>query len=122
MLDLLPCPFCGSEAKTLNCGANLYAVQCTKCKAFMGSDMSSFNHPISGVELWSNRINYTIPISAQKKNERGAGRKPKVLPDNLIKDICDEKRAGLSYKAISELRGISVGHIHKLINEHLKTV
>ena len=46
------------------------------------------------------------------KNERGAGRKPK-LNDELITKVKSLKSEGLSYKAIAQQLGISVGLAHK---------
>jgi len=46
------------------------------------------------------------------KNERGAGRKPK-LNDELIGKVKNLKNEGLSYKAIAQELSISVGLAHK---------
>jgi len=46
------------------------------------------------------------------KNERGAGRKPK-LNDELIAKVKSLKSEGLSYKAIAQELSISVGLAHK---------
>jgi len=54
----------------------------------------------------------TATVVHKIKNERGAGRKPK-LNNELIAKVKSLKSEGLSYKAIAQQLGISVGLAHK---------
>ena len=58
--------------------------------------------------------------SVQKiKNERGAGRKSKI-DNNIIAAVTMLKLQGKSIRKISEEIGLSVGTVHKIINEHIE--
>jgi DNA invertase Pin-like site-specific DNA recombinase len=74
------------------------------------------------VDLWNIRAQ-TIdecPAPVQKLiNERGAGRKPKI--SNIDKQlILDSVSRGSSYRSTAHYFKVSVGTVHKLINEHKK--
>ena len=53
------------------------------------------------------------------KNERNAGRKSKI-DDNIISVVTMLKLQGKSIRAIAKEIDLSVGTVHKIINEHIK--
>ena len=55
---------------------------------------------------------------AQTKNERGAGRKPTPITDEMKNTISNYKQQGMTFKQISEKMGLSVGFIHKVYQKH----
>jgi len=61
----------------------------------------------------------TEPVQ-KLKNERGAGRKPFL---HLEKEdvLYFHEKEKMSYRKIADMCNISVGSVHKLINEHKKT-
>ena len=52
---------------------------------------------------------------AQGKNERGAGRKPK-LTDETAAEIRACRAEGMTFRAIADKTGLSLGLVHKAIN------
>ena len=50
-------------------------------------------------------------------NERGAGRKPSMTPQEK-QSILKDRATGMTFKQLSEKHGYSVGIIHKLITEY----
>lgn len=119
-INLKPCPFCGGEAKANNCGAGMYFIRCNTCGASMGDNFIS---KASAVERWNIRtiqLDDYIPVEAppvQKiKNERGAGRKPK-LNRNDIYNICGMHSRNRSMRDIAKVFKVSVGTVHEIINE-----
>lgn len=60
--------------------------------------------------------------SVQKiKNERGAGRKPKIN-DDIIRAVTMLRLQNKSIRAISKEVGLAVGTVQKIITEHIKGV
>jgi DNA invertase Pin-like site-specific DNA recombinase len=49
------------------------------------------------------------------KNERGAGRKPKLTPE-IIKTVRAYRLEGLTYQQIATETGLSYGTVHKAAN------
>ena len=84
--------------------------------------MSARTDLVTLVDLWNIRAQALddCPAPVQKlKNERGAGRKPALafMDKQTLKDM---REYGYSYREIAKLCGVSVGTVHKLINEHKK--
>jgi DNA invertase Pin-like site-specific DNA recombinase len=67
---------------------------------------------------WNRRIN--TPSAVQKlKNERCAGRKKKISESSIIYEkILDYHRQKISMREIARYFNVSVGTVHKIINEH----
>jgi lambda repressor-like predicted transcriptional regulator len=53
---------------------------------------------------------------SQGKNERGAGRKPKLTPD-IAETVRNLRAQGKSFRAISKETGLSVGLVHTAANK-----
>lgn len=53
--------------------------------------------------------------SEKVHNARGAGRKP-TMSEDLKRNICSDRDAGLTIKELAEKYGYSVGAIHRLIH------
>jgi hypothetical protein len=130
MNDLLPCPFCGGKAyyQKHNGKSGIYEdremVYCRDCYAQVLSG-SAYKSPVAN---WNSRVNtgnvqkLKTERGVQKlKNERGAGRKPFIEREKQDVLLFYENE-NLSYRQIAELCSISVGSVHKLINEHKKAV
>ncbi|MCL2223489.1 MAG: Lar family restriction alleviation protein [Defluviitaleaceae bacterium] len=118
---LLPCPFCGSEAEFVRFGSKIPydVIRCTGCYCQTDAIIGGLK---SGVESWNNRVTYGSPAPVQKlKNERGAGRKPKIS-DIDKQRILDFVSRGSSYRSTAHYFKVSLGTVHKLINEHEKIV
>ena len=111
MINLLPCPFCGGEAEIQEFSI-WNVVYCKECSA----SVSELDEITKVLSVWNKRV--TSSISVQKlKNERGAGRKRK---DVNVVDLVLHKRYNENYtiRSIAYEMGLSVGCVHKLINEH----
>ena len=54
---------------------------------------------------------YQTPI----KNERGAGRKPKITP-GITETVRGYRAEGMTYREIAEKTGLSLGLVHKAAN------
>lgn len=57
MAELKPCPFCGGEAKFVDCGGVWCAIICEKCNATTDCIMSSTQYAAREkvIKLWNRR-------------------------------------------------------------------
>jgi DNA-binding NarL/FixJ family response regulator len=85
----------------------------------------ALKNKVEGSKKWNVRTiqldDYIPATSVQKlKNERGAGRKPSDLR-YAKQAVMLYREDGYSMRKIAKIYGVSVGTVHKLINEQNKT-
>lgn len=107
--SLKHCPFCSGEA-----GYSDGCIFCYDCYA----QMSAKTDLLTLVDLWNIRaqtLEDCAPVH-KLKNERGAGRK-RLLLEGEISEILSKRKNGMSIRKIADEMMVSVGLVHKLINE-----
>ena len=69
MIDLLPCPFCGGQAKMIYDGYRAYGyrVQCVSCEAEAGG--TRYKNDEWNAERWNTRVPVLKPRSEMEKTE-----------------------------------------------------
>jgi DNA invertase Pin-like site-specific DNA recombinase len=67
------------------------------------------------------KLNDELKAMENKRNERGAGRKPKITAE-LCEDIRKRRKAGEKYRAIAENLNLSVGLVHKAFNSSVHNI
>ncbi|MCL2358026.1 MAG: helix-turn-helix domain-containing protein [Defluviitaleaceae bacterium] len=114
------CPFCSSSRVRLD-RAGYWFLNCLDCKVVVHFYHSGARDKEDVILRWNIRAQ-TLEDCAnvQKlKNERGAGRKPKLNRQEKEKIKVWRKR-GMTYRRIAEHMGLSVGTVHKIISEQKK--
>jgi|GEM_PF-1536762 len=136
--NLKHCPLCGNEVDLKERGTggwgSFFSIECITCGVRLTGKNGADAKII--IDHWNTRAQTLDDcINAQKlineqgeissvhklKNERGAGRKPK-LSKKTIDEIIYMRSMHWSYRGIAETMKVSVGTVHKIISEHKKAV
>lgn len=116
--NLKYCPFCSSSSLSISCAGHWF-IHCFGCKAVVHFGVVNKDEITLKWNIHTQTSEECLDNAKKAKNERGAGRKPK-LNDADRKRLLFLYKSGQTYRQLSEDFMISVGTVHKIINEHRK--